>query len=151
MNRIWIYQSKRPLANQEQEEISNALQAFVTRWAAHNVKLDARFEIRHSHFIILSVNQEQVMASGCSIDDSVRFMQALDNQYGLSLFDRQQMAFVDETGQIQVCGLNEIGALYQSGQLSDQTPIFNNTIQDAEALENTWQVPFQESGYVMFK
>jgi hypothetical protein len=151
MNRIWIYQSKTPITSQQEAEISDALQGFVTRWAAHNVKLDARFEILYSHFILLSVNQEEVMASGCSIDDSVRFMQELDSRYNLSLFDRQQMAFVNDSGTIEVCGLNDIAALYQSGRLQDSTSVFNNLIQDARQIESSWKIPFKESGFVSFK
>jgi hypothetical protein len=150
MNRIWIYQSKRPLTNIEQTKITAEMQAFVEHWAAHNVKLDARFEILHSHFIILSVNQEEVMASGCSIDDSMHFMQDLDRKYNLSLFDRQLMAYVNETGDIKVCSLNEISTLYNSGQITETTYIFNNIIHDSSLLDTSWKIPFKESGFKAF-
>jgi hypothetical protein len=151
MNRIWIYQSKRPITSLEQEKITAALQDFVTRWAAHNVKLDAKFEIRHGHFIILSVNEEEVMASGCSIDDAFRFMQEIDKKYDLSLFDRRQMAYVNENGEIKVCGLDDISTLYRSGDIKDNTTIFNNLIQDLNDIEVSWKVQFKDSGFVNFK
>ena len=150
MNRIWIYQSKRPFTVQEQENIAKELDFFIKRWAAHSKKLDARFEILHNHFITLTVNQEEIMASGCSIDDSVRFMQDLDKKYNLSLFDRQQMAFMAENGDVQVCGLNEIATLYKNGRLQDLSYVFNNLIQDANEMALSWKIPFKDSGFVAF-
>jgi hypothetical protein len=150
MNRIWIYQSKRALTGKEQEEISYALTGYVNRWAAHNAKLDARFEILHSHFIILSVNQEEVTASGCSIDDSVRFMQEIDKTFNLSLFDRQQMAYVDSQGEVKVCRLNDIGDLRKNGAIQDNSYIFNNLILDEAEMESSWKIPFKDSGFVAF-
>jgi len=147
MNRIWIYQSKRTFSEKEHNEISTALDTFVKRWAAHSKKLDARFEILHNHFIALTVNQEEIMASGCSIDDSVRFMQDLDKTYNLSLFDRQLMAYIDEDENIKVCGLNEIAGLHKSGKIQGYTYIFNNLIQDANEMALSWKIPFKDSGY----
>jgi len=151
MNRIWIYQTKRPLNSRESEEITQALDAFVIRWAAHKVKLDARFLILYSHFIILSVNEEEVLASGCSIDDSVRFMQDLDMKYDLSLFNRMQMGYIDANGEVQVCGFNDFDKLYESGIIKDNTLVFDNTITNSEQLSNSWKVPFAESGFVVLK
>src|SRR5438105_1761582 len=131
MDRVWIYQSKKALSAVEEQEISFALGDFIKRWAAHSKKLDASFEILYNHFIILKVNQEEILASGCSIDDSVRFMQALDKQYGLSLFDRRQMAFIDNAGEVRVCAMDEIPAFIEHGVINDETLIFNNLIQDA--------------------
>jgi hypothetical protein len=151
MNRIWIYQSKYKLSPSAKESISSEISAFITRWAAHKVKLEARFEILYDHFIILSVNEAEVLASGCSIDDSVRFMQELDRQYNLSLFDRLQMAYLDADKEVKVCSFNEIDKLYESGEIKDDTLVFDNTIINSEQLSNSWKVPFAESGFVVLK
>ena len=150
MNRIWIYQSKKALTDGTLEEITSQLNEFIDRWSAHKMKLDARFEILHNQFIILYVNQDEIMASGCSIDDSVRFLQALDQKFNLSLFDRQQMAFLDPDGEVRVCSLNEISELRKSGLIQDETSVFNNTIMDENQLSTSWKIPFKLSGYSAF-
>ena len=150
MNRIWIYQSKKAFTASEIEEISGELNEFISAWAAHKKKLNAGFEIKYGHFIILYVNQDEVLASGCSIDDSIHFMQKLDKKYDLSLFDRRQMAFVDDTGEIRICHLNDIPDLKKSGLISDQTRVFNNTILDENELSSSWKIPFKESGFAVF-
>ena len=151
MSRIWIYQSKHKLSPSEKEFINSETMAFINRWAAHNVKLDARFEIKNDRFIILSVNEQEVLASGCSIDDSVRFMQDLDRKYNLSLFDRLQMAYLDANGEVQVCSFNEIDKHYETGKITDETIVFDNTIQDSDQLSGSWKVPFAQSGFVVLK
>ena len=151
MSRIWIYQSKHKLSPSEKESITLETTAFINRWAAHNVKLDARFEIKNDRFIILSVNEQEVLASGCSIDDSVRFMQELDKKYNLSLFDRLQMAYLDANGEVQVSGFNDIDKLFEAGEIKDNTLVFDNTIQDSNQLSNAWKVPFAQSGFVVLK
>jgi hypothetical protein len=122
----------------------------VNGWAAHNHKLDARFEIQQNRFILLTVNQEEVHASGCSIDDLYRFIQDLDLKYNLGILDRRQMAFINKNGEIQVCGLDDISSLYQDKILLDDTYIFNNTIQDASLLNSEWKIPFKKSGFAAF-
>ena len=150
MNRIWIYQSKKALTDGTLSEITRQLNEFIVRWSAHKKKLDARFEIKYNQFIILYVNQEEVLASGCSIDESVHFMQEIDKKYDLSLFDRQQMAFLDPEGEIRVCHLNDISTLRKSGLLQDDTKVFNNMILDENQLINSWKIPFRQSGFSAF-
>ena len=50
-------------------------------------------EIRYNRFIILIVDESHAGASGCSIDKSVHFMQQLEQEYGINLFDRFNLAY----------------------------------------------------------
>lgn len=150
MERLWIYQSNRVFGPAEEEQIKKELEVFVNRWAAHNKKLRAGFELRHSRFIILKVDEAEVNASGCSIDESVRFIQSLEKNYNISLFNRHLMAYKKD-GEIKICELNQIPDLYRDEEIMDDTPVFNNLVQNSREFERSWLTPFNQSGFKRFK
>jgi hypothetical protein len=150
MERIWIYQSNRSFNPAEEEQIYHDLEAFVDRWAAHNKKLRAGFEIRYNRFIILKVDEAEVLASGCSIDESVRFVQSLEKKYNISLFNRHLMAYKKD-GEIKICELSQIPVLYKDQEIMDDTLVFNNLVQNSKEFERSWLTPFNESGFHRFK
>src|SRR5690606_27168947 len=93
MKRVWIYQSNRFLQQDEIRKIEQILQEFVTQWTAHGNQLAGSFEIRYDLFIVLMVDEEQAMVTGCSIDKSVHLLKKIEQALGISLFDRLQIAF----------------------------------------------------------
>jgi hypothetical protein len=74
-SRLWIYPSNRAFREDEIFKIKEILNSFLAQWTAHNVRLEASFDLPYDRFIVLGVNQESVQASGCSIDSSVRIFQ----------------------------------------------------------------------------
>src|SRR5438874_7690519 len=96
MQRIWIYNASRKIEALERPAIELRLKDFIERWAAHNKKLNARYDIRYNRFILLSVDEEQAAASGCSIDESVHFLKELEKDFSLPLFDRLSMLYLKE-------------------------------------------------------
>src|ERR1700712_4667039 len=94
-SRVWVYQSDRELTDNEALKIKVLLDNFATGWTAHNNQLKAKAEIRYNRFLILIVDEGQAGASGCSIDKSVHFMQQIEAQFGINLFDRFNLAYRD--------------------------------------------------------
>ena len=80
-SKVWIYQSNRKFTDEEFAAIETDLKTFVENWAAHGTGLEASFELKYNRFIILAVNQENQIATGCSIDSSVQFIQSLEQKY----------------------------------------------------------------------
>ncbi|MDQ3071640.1 MAG: hypothetical protein M3Q97_00045, partial [Bacteroidota bacterium] len=76
------------------DTIERGLSDFLANWAAHGKGLTAMYEIKYNHFIEVEVNEDGVMASGCSIDSLTRYMQEIDKEFDLMLFDRQKVAFL---------------------------------------------------------
>ena len=81
-SKIWIYQSNRKFTEEEFALIENDLKTFIDSWAAHGTGLEASYLLKYNRFIILAVNQEVQMATGCSIDKSVEFIQSIEKEYG---------------------------------------------------------------------
>jgi hypothetical protein len=149
MKKVWIYQSSRKFTDSEKAELEKILQEFTSRWASHGRKLDAEFEIPYNHFIVLKVDENAFNASGCSIDESVRVIKELEQKFNISLFDRQKMAYM-QNDDIKLVPLNEITALYKKGTLSEETPVFNNLVENDEDFRSKWQQAFGKSLYKRF-
>ena len=143
-SRVWIYQANRTLTSQEVELIQQKLNAFTSQWLAHGHELLALAEVRYNQFIILSVDEQQAGATGCSIDNSVKLMLELEKQFNINLFDRFQLAYRDGEN-INTCNRTEFEELLRTGSLNSETIVFNNLISTRKALETNWQIPMKDS------
>ncbi len=92
-SRVWIYQANRSFTEEEQEEIKQKLQVFIEQWTAHGANLKASYEIRYKRFIILGLDQKMNSATGCSIDESVRFIQQPGKDYNVDLLDKMNVSY----------------------------------------------------------
>jgi hypothetical protein len=146
-SRVWVYQSDRKLTDAEALQIQVQLDNFTTGWTAHNNQLKAKAEIRYNRFLILIVDESQAGASGCSIDKSVNFMKQLEQQFGLNLFDRFNLAYRDGEEILSV-PRQQFEELLKAGKITTETIVFNNLAQNVTELNTKWEVPFKDSWHI---
>jgi hypothetical protein len=142
--RVWVYQSGRKLSDAEVNSIKEAGTHFINDWAAHGASLKASFDVLYDLFIVIAVDEKQAMASGCSIDKSVKFIKELEQQMGLELFNRLQVAYRKGT-EIKVCGLSDFEKLAAEKAVDASTIVFNNMITTKATFDTEWEVPLQQS------
>ncbi len=147
MERIWIYQGNRQLTEAEQVYILDKLERFTSQWKAHGTPLAAKAEIRYDRFVIIMVNDAVAPPSGCSIDKSVHLLKEIENETGLDLFDRMQIAYRGATG-IVIVPRAKFEQLIATGEVTDDTIVFNNMVTSYPELETKWEVPLRESWHV---
>jgi hypothetical protein len=151
---VWVYQCNKVLTAEEKGKIVALANQFITSWNAHGADLDAAFDILFDRFLVLSVDEKQASASGCSIDKSVQFMKQLDQEFNLNLFDRMQAAYLVD-GKINVCHIhklkNELLAHPMVGaeNLAEVT-VFNNMITTKVEFDRQWQLPLKNSWHSRF-
>ncbi len=143
-SKIWIYQSDRELTETETARLQSLLNHFAESWTAHNQQLKAAAQIAFNRFIILLVDESQAGASGCSIDKSVRFIQEVEDEFKINLFDRFNTAYF-EGDQIQTANREELEVLLKQGKVTNETIVFNNMVSTLADLQTKWQVPFKNS------
>jgi len=143
-SRGWIYQSDRELYEDEVKQLHEILNKFAFEWTAHNHQLKAKAEIRYARFLILIVDESQADASGCSIDKSVNFIKRLEQEFGITLLDRFNLAY-REGEKVLSAPRDEFEDLLRSGKINSNTIVYNNLVQNLEQLETKWEVPFKES------
>ncbi|MGZ4117532.1 MAG: ABC transporter ATPase, partial [Bacteroidia bacterium] len=112
--RLWVYQSNTALSDAQVSTIKNEGANFISDWAAHGASLKAAFDVLYDRFIVIAVDEQQAMATGCSIDKSVKFVKELEQKFNLNLFDRMQVAY-RKGNEIVVCSLPEFEKLANEG------------------------------------
>ncbi|WP_316824920.1 ABC transporter ATPase [Pedobacter miscanthi] len=143
-SRVWIYQSDRKFTSTEENEILNKLAAFTNQWKAHGNELLAKAEIRYGFFIILTVDESRAGVTGCSIDSSVRLIKEIEQEYHVDLFNRFNMAY-KVNDEVVVNSKEDFETLVNIKQVTPETIVFNNMVQNLAELETKWEVPFQNS------
>lgn len=143
-SRIWIYQSGRKFSPEEKSTIIKETERFLEQWTAHGNSLQAGMEIFHDQFIVIGVNKAANEASGCSIDKSVAFIQALGNALHIDLLDRSIIP-VKEGNHLEVVNFSELKQLISNGSISPNVRILNQAITKKSELEKSWEVPIKES------
>ena len=94
--RVWIYQADRPIGTEEKNVIIKDTEAFLSQWAAHGSALQAAGDLLFDHFLVICIDESFQMASGCSIDSSVRFVQELGQKLSIDFFKRTNAQFLTQ-------------------------------------------------------
>jgi hypothetical protein len=87
-SRVWIYQADRNLSAKEENMAAYFLKNAIQSWTAHGATLLASAQILESRFIVIALDENENMASGCSIDASTHWIKELGTNLGLDFFDR---------------------------------------------------------------
>jgi len=143
--RLWVYQSNRELTSDEIAVIKNKGDNFINGWSAHGAALKASFDILYNRFIIIAVDENQANASGCSIDKSVNFMKELEKIFGITLFDRLQVAYKNSNNNIAACSYSEFEKMAKEDLIKPETIVFNNMVTTKLAFEKEWETPAKNS------
>ncbi|SEM14350.1 hypothetical protein SAMN05216436_10240 [bacterium A37T11] len=145
MERVWIYQSDRQLTTTEEERILEVLDDFTGQWKAHGKRLSAWAEVRYGYFVIITVDEAVATPTGCSIDKSVHLLKDLEGELKITLFDRMQIAYKKEGGEVIVVSRTVFEQLLAEGVISTETIVFNNLVQNRDELASNWEIPLKNS------
>ena len=148
-SRVWIYQANRSFSTTELEEIKSKLDIFVENWSSHGKGLQAGYEIKYKRFIILALNQELNAATGCSIDDSVSFIQQLEKDYQVDLLDKMNVSY-KQGDFVAYKPLSDFRKMAKDKAVSKNTIVFNNLVTNIAELKENWEVPASESWHNRF-
>ena len=147
--RIWIYTLSKELSIEQLVDFKNRCQNFVNRWTAHDVSLDASFELYQNRLLIFKVNEDKYNASGCSIDKQVRFVKELEQGFSVELLNRLLVAY-ENNHQVEVMKASQVKELLESKIINEHTLIFNNTITQSSELSDNWKQPLHKTYLVKY-
>ena len=148
-SKIWIYQSNRKFSDAEFAAIEIDLKLFLESWEAHGTVLESSFELRYNRFIILAVNQEVQIATGCSIDKSVQFIQNLEKKYDVELLDKMNVTF-KLADHLAHKTLMDFKKMAKDKAVIENTIVFNNLINTIEEYKDSWEVAAMDSWHSRF-
>ncbi len=148
-SRVWIYQANRSFSEDERNEIETKLKHFITDWTAHGKDLQAGFKLVYKRFIVIALNQNANIATGCSIDASVRFIQQLEQDYNVDLMDKMNVSY--KQGEfIAYKPLVDFKKMAKQKAISKNTIVFNNLVTNIAEFNENWEVPASESWHSRF-
>jgi hypothetical protein len=148
-SRIWIYQANRSFSEEEIEQLHSKIKAFIEAWTAHGKDLQAGFKIVYKRFIVIALNQNLNIATGCSIDASVRFIQELEQTYNVDLMDKMNVSF--KQGEfIAYKPLKDFKTMAKNKSVSKNTIVFNNLVTNIAEFKENWEVPAKDSWHSRF-
>lgn len=148
-SRVWIYQANRSFTEDEIEELKPKIETFIEAWTAHGKDLQAGYHIVYKRFIVIGLNQNLNIATGCSIDASVHFIQELEKAYDVDLMDKMNVSF--KQGEfIAYKPLIEFKKMAKNRSVSKNTIVFNNLVSNIAEFKENWEVPVSESWHSRF-
>lgn len=148
-SRVWIYQSNREFTAKEIEFISTKAEEFINSWTRHGDDLKGSFTIKYNQFLVLAVDESFNNVSGCSIDASVHFIQALEKELQLNLMDKMNVTFKNGN-HINLVRLSDFQKFAKEHKITQETIVFNNMVATKEDFENSWEVPAKDSWHKRF-
>ena len=143
-SRVWVYQSSRMFSLGEAIQIEDLLNHFVENWKSHGTPVKGFGTMFFGQFIVLMADEQATGVSGCSTDSSVRLIKEIEQLYKVSMFDRQNLAFVRKD-KIELLPLGQLQYAVDNGFLQADTIYINNLVQTKEELEQNWLIPVKES------
>lgn len=147
--RIWIYQCNRTFTDDEISEVKSLLDDFLTQWTAHGQNLKAGYQTPYNRFIIIGLDQSEASASGCSIDASVHFIQALEKRFNVDLLDKMNVSY--KQGEfVAYKPLKDFKRMAKEKAVSKKTVVFNNLVATKAEYIDHWEVPASESWHARF-
>ena len=143
-SRVWIYQAHRLFTLQEALTIEELLETFVRDWQSHGTPVKGYANLFYGQFIVLIADETASGVSGCSTDSSVRLIKQIEQQTGVQLFDRLNLAFYVQQ-KVQLVPLTQLPYALENGLIQPDTLYFDNTIQTKQELETKWLSPMKST------
>lgn len=143
-SRVWVYQSNRFFTSEEVSKLNEILTQFTQSWAAHSKPLKSSFAIISNLFVVLMVDQNYGMASGCSIDSSVAVIKKINETFGVDLLDRLTISF-EENNEIKLLPMFKFQDAIAQKLVNENTIVFNNLVQTKQEFEQNWRVELKNS------
>ena len=146
--RVWVYQANRPLTDADVQFVQSSLQPALSQWSAHGQPLLASARLVANRFVVIAVDENHSLPSGCSIDASTHFLKTIGQQLSgdspVDFFDRSA-AYVGPTGEVLTLTLPTIKHAVMDGRLSPDTTVFNTLVSTKAEFDNKWQLPASQT------
>ena len=143
-SRVWLFQTTEALSPDEVQTARLQLTAFMKEWTAHQMHLTASFGIYFQHFLVISIDQKGNHATGCSLDALHQKIASLGQVLGKDFFNRLSIP-VWTGGEVTFQSKKSIRQHLASGSLTEDTIIFDQTIQVLGRWKEEWMTPIRHS------
>jgi len=143
-SKVWVYQSSRLFTMSEALQIEEMINQFAQNWVSHGIPVKGAAHLFFGKFVVLIADESATGVSGCSTDSSVRLIKEIEKIFGVNMFDRLALAFIDKD-KVQILPMPQLKYAVEQGFITADTLFFNNVVLTKEELENNWIIPVKDS------
>ena len=143
-SRLWFYGLQAPMSESQANELSVLMDEFVSEWKAHGSELAAAFHLISRQFLVIAVDENQQVATGCSIDKSVHLLQEFGKKHHLDFFNRLLVHVVKDHS-IHTYSISQLKEAISKGEVHAMSNILNSTATSLKesgtgviALKESW-------------
>ncbi len=142
---VWFYFTPDRLSQEQVSQFEFQSNEFLRSWNTHG-KPNAGDVFLLERRLIIIVGENGVEGiSGCSIDKSVAWIKSLSLEWGMDLMDRNWVMFEKSQGVIEFSRLNLFWALRKAHEVTDDSLIFDTSLQTLGQLRREFKKPFSQS------
>lgn len=144
-SRLWIHGFRTPLDPAQEELVRKVLSAFVEQWETHGRRVDAKFAIVESRFVITAAFCYGGV-SGCSTDGFVRVFKSLKDEFMLDGLDGGFVYWRGADGSVQCAAHLDFFGAVEREEISPDTVVFDTLINRLSELRSgQFEKKFRES------
>ena len=149
--RIWVFGAERGLNAAETESLLASVDGFLSSWRAHGAPLRATRAWRHDRFLIVCVDTESELPSGCSIDALVQVLREAEAGLGVRFLGNEPVWYRDRAGSIRRATRPEFRVLAGKGDVTEESVVFDNSLTRLQQLRGgRWEGPAGERWHSVF-
>jgi hypothetical protein len=141
-----LYSADRLLTDQEQAELPDAIEPFLSDWVAHGQSLRASWRLEGGRCLLIALDAVGPHATGCSIDAKVHWLQELGLQWGIDWMSRSIVTYYNaDASTWQDLPLASFWAARKAGVVDDKTKVVNSVVSNKLECEPTLVCSFTSS------
>jgi len=125
--RLWVFPADRDLAADEAGTLLAEVDDFLGSWSAHGSPLRSGRDLLERRFLLVGVDIDTEMPSGCSIDALVNRLRALGSELGVGLIDHAPV-WHRKGATIHSVPRSEFRAMARAGSVDSSVPVFDTTL-----------------------
>ncbi|MDR3272370.1 MAG: hypothetical protein LBT29_02640 [Flavobacteriaceae bacterium] len=144
-SKLWIFQSRRILTEQEEQNIAEMIETFLQSWAAHGKEMKSDYKILNHKFIVITADENHTKATGCSMDSLNRLARDINAEYDLDLLNRLWISYETAEKDIKTILLNEFKQSVKNGLFDLNTIIYNLSVSSAKEFNEKFKQPLHQS------
>ncbi|MEZ4772453.1 MAG: hypothetical protein R3D00_04660 [Bacteroidia bacterium] len=140
----WFFSLRQPLSSEKKKGVQHSFDQFLSQWKTHGTPVDGMIDLKYDQFVIVQADPGVSRPSGCSIDSLKRAITTILQQEQLEWMDAAMVSYRDAHGVIRSVNFREISALVANGQLTAETIVFDNSLDQSDDLSK-WEVPMKHT------
>lgn len=143
-SRVWLYQTNRPLDDDEIKLVNNKLSSFIKDWAAHGNQLWGNAKVLNPYFIVVAVNDKLTPPSGCSIDASVHKLKEIGQLLDVDFFTRMKIT-LEKNEKLEQIEFDEFKTIASDNNIR----VFDPLVSNLGDLRNEWPKKVVNSSFAV--